>query len=126
MLAMRGLEQGDAPHCARRRVSEANRRVAAALRPEMRRNQQSSGLLVRQRVLYFSRTICYGITVHGLPTIFIYYKLLLCQLHHQFGFGGGDGKLEFILQVRLLQHIDDVVLHGGWLDAEFFCNLVIG
>ena len=51
----------------------------------------------------------------------IYYKLLLCQLHHQFGFGGGDGKLEFILQVRLLQHIDDVVLHGGWLDAEFFC-----
>ena len=56
----------------------------------------------------------------------IYYKLLLCQLHHQFGFGGGDGKLEFILQVRLLQHIDDVVLHGGWLDAEFFCNLVIG
>jgi len=27
----------------------------------------------------------------------IYYKLLLCQLHHQFGFGGGDGKLEFIL-----------------------------
>ena len=97
MLAMRGLEQGDAPHCARRRVSEANRRVAAALRPEMRRNQQSSGLLVSQRVLYFSRTICYGITVHGLPTIFIYYKLLLCQLHHQFGFGGGDGKLEFIL-----------------------------
>ena len=49
MLAMRGLEQGDAPHCARRRVSEANRRVAAALRPEMRRNQQSSGLLVSQR-----------------------------------------------------------------------------
>ena len=177
MLAMRGLEQGDAPHCARRRVSEANRRVAAALRPEMCRNQQSSGLLVSQRVLYFSRTVCYGITVHGLPTIFmaiphnskcrygergaadakpkaqiilcvlssilatqmpcrtpsrsealrsataacggswrgdpperclsrqagimrcclIYYKLLLCQLHYQFGFGGGDGKLEFIL-----------------------------
>ena len=25
-----------------------------------------------------------------------------------------------------MQHIDDVELHGGWLDAEFFCNLVIG
>ena len=71
ILAMRGLEQGDAPHCARRRVSEANRRVTAALRPEMRRNQQSSGLLVSPRVLYFSRTVCYGITVHGLPTIFM-------------------------------------------------------
>ena len=49
------------------------------------------------RALYFSRTVCYGITVHGLPTIFISYKLLLCQLHHQFGFGGGDGKLKLIL-----------------------------
>ena len=49
------------------------------------------------RALYFSRTVCYGITVHGLPTIFISYKLLLRQLHHQFSFGGGDGKLEFIL-----------------------------
>ena len=71
MLAMRGLEQGDGTALPRRRVSEANRRVAAALRPEMRRNQQSTGLLVSQRVLYFSRTVCYGITVHGLPTIFM-------------------------------------------------------
>ena len=56
-----------------------------------------SAAFLSPRALYFLRTICYGITVHGLPTIFIYYKLLLCQLHHQFGFGGGDGKLEFIL-----------------------------
>lgn len=49
MLAMRGLEQGDGTALPRRRVSEANRRVAAALRQEMRRNQQSSGLLVSQR-----------------------------------------------------------------------------
>ena len=26
------------------------------------------------RALYFLRTVCYGITVHGLPTIFIYYN----------------------------------------------------
>ena len=56
MLAMRGLEQHGRPHCARRRVSEANRRAAAALRPEMCRNQQSSGLLVSPRALYFLRT----------------------------------------------------------------------
>ena len=49
------------------------------------------------RALYFSRTACYGITVHGLPTIFISYKLLLRQLHHQFSFGGSDGKLKLIL-----------------------------
>ena len=91
-----------------------------------RRRYSNRVAFLSPRALYFLRTVCYGITVHGLPTIFIYYQLLLCQLHHQFGFGGGDGKLEFILQVRLLQHIDDVVLHGGWLDAEFFCNLVIG
>ena len=75
ILAMRGLEQGDAPHCARRRVSEANRRVAAALRPERCLSRQAG--IVR--------------------CCLIYYKLLLCQLHHQFSFGGGDGKLEFIL-----------------------------
>ena len=157
------------------------------------RKERHSAAFLSPRALYFLRTVCYGITVHGLPTIFmaiphnskcrygergaaaakpkaqiildaakvsaasggnsepkqgqrsqsargfcprstmrvpqpdiiehfgnadavpqlperclsrkagivrcclIYYKLLLCQLHHQFGFGGGDGKLEFIL-----------------------------
>ena len=62
--------------------------------PMKRRGMDLEGF---SRVLYFLRTVCYGITVHGLPTIFISYKLLLRQLHHQFSFGGGDGKLEFIL-----------------------------
>ena len=62
--------------------------------PMKRRGMDLEGF---SRALYFSRTVCYGITVHGLPTIFISYKLLLRQLHHQFSFGGGDGKLEFIL-----------------------------
>ena len=57
----------------------------------------AQALVFVSRGLYFLRTVCYGITVHGLPTIIIYYKLLLCQLHHQFGFGGGNGKLELIL-----------------------------
>ena len=63
------------------------------------RKERHSAAFLSPRALYFLRlrTVCYGITVHGLPTVFIYYKLLLCQLHHQFGFGGGDGKLEFIL-----------------------------
>ena len=48
-LVLRGANRATAPHCARRRVSEANRRKAAALRPEMCQNQQSSGLLVSPR-----------------------------------------------------------------------------
>lgn len=72
-------------------------RTARARRFASRRAKMPRWGIFRARVLYFSRTVCYGITVHGLPTIFIYYKLLLCQLHHQFGFGGGDGKLELIL-----------------------------
>ena len=62
--------------------------------PMKRRGMDLEGF---SRALYFSCTVCYGITVHGLPTIFISYKLLLRQLHHQFGFGGGDGKLKLIL-----------------------------
>ena len=62
--------------------------------PMKRRGMDLEGF---SRSLYFSRTVCYGIAVHGLSTIFISYKLLLRQLHHQFSFGGGDGKLKLIL-----------------------------
>ena len=62
--------------------------------PMKRRGMDLEGF---SRALYISCTVCYGITVHGLSTIFISYKLLLRQLHHQFGFGGGDGKLKLIL-----------------------------
>ena len=51
------------------------------------RKERHSAAFLSPQALYF----------YGLPTIFIYYKLLLCQLHHQFGFGGGNGKLELIL-----------------------------
>ena len=46
-------------------------RTARARRFASRRAKMPRWGIFRARVLYFSRTVCYGITVHGLPTIFM-------------------------------------------------------